>query len=71
MRPTTATPSTNGAKKTARKNVRPGNLRLSRIASSSGSTTRNGTLMTTKMPVAFMPFQNGSNCGDALSNRSA
>ena len=66
----TATPSTNGAKKMARKKVRPGNFRLSRIASSSGSTTRNGTLMTTKMPVALMPFQNGSNCTDPVSNRA-
>ena len=47
--PMTATPSTYGAKKTARKNVAAGELRLSSIASASGTTTRNGTLSTVKI----------------------
>ena len=66
----TATPSTNGAKKMARKNVRPGNLRFSRTASPSGMSTRNGTLATVKMAVARMPCQKGSNCTDDGSARS-
>src|SRR5256885_7547821 len=48
-RPMTATPSTNGAKKTARKNVRPGNDRLSSSAMPSGSTTSSGTEATVKI----------------------
>ncbi len=69
--PTTATPSTYGRNTTARRNVRPGNLRLSAIASSSGSVSRNGTDATTKTPVAAMPSQNRWNTTLVGSNRSA
>src|SRR5215213_7484775 len=64
MRPMTATPSTYGAKKTARKNVRPGNFRLSSTARTSGMATRNGTLATVKIAVARIECQNGTNCAD-------
>ena len=59
-RPTTATPRTYGVKKTARKNVRPGNARLSSSATPSGTTSRKGTESTVKIPVARIDFQNGS-----------
>lgn len=68
--PTTATPSTYGAKNTARKNVRPGNRRLSTTASPSGNVTRNGTDASVKIPVARIPCQNGSAVVDWVSNRS-
>ena len=55
----TATPRTYGAKMVARKKLRPGNLRASGIASSSGSTTMSGTLRTVKIAVARMEAQNG------------
>ena len=64
-------PSTNGAKMIARNNDRPGKVRLSSRAIPSGTSTRNGTLATTKMAVARIPFQNGSNVIESGSNRSA
>src|SRR5690349_5214942 len=51
-RPMTATPSTYGAKNTARKNVRPGNRRLSMSAIPNGRATRSGTEATVKIAVA-------------------
>src|SRR5215213_6394741 len=66
--PMTATPNTYGAKKTARKNVRPGNWRFSRTASPSGMVIRKGTLATVKIAVARIECQNGSNCTDSGSN---
>src|SRR5215208_6077173 len=68
IKPMTATPSTYGAKKTARKNVRPGNFRLSSTARTSGTATRNGTLATVKIAVARIECQNGRNCTDEGSN---
>src|SRR3954471_5856480 len=55
--PMTPTPSTNGAKNTARKNERPAKLRLSSSASDSGSATSRGTENTVKIAVAFIAFQ--------------
>jgi hypothetical protein len=68
--PTTATPSTNGPKYTARKNVRPGNFLFSSSASPSGSVTSSGTDSTTKMPVAWTLCHQSPNTGDSESNRS-
>jgi hypothetical protein len=68
IRPITATPSTYGAKNTARKNVRPGNWRFSSTASPSGMEIRKGTLATVKIAVARMLFQNGRYCTDVGSN---
>ena len=53
----TATPSTYGAKKIVRNVVAARILWFSRIATSSGTTTRNGTLIRTKMPVTLIDFQ--------------
>src|SRR4051812_33599354 len=55
--PMTPTPRTNGAKNTARKNVRPAKLRLSSSARSSGRPTSSGTEKTVKIAVAFIDFQ--------------
>ena len=53
----TATPSTYGAKKIVR-NVVAARMRwFSRIATRSGMTTRNGTLITMKIPVTLIDFQ--------------
>ena len=68
--PTTATPSTYGVKKTARKNVRPGKARFSRSARPSGRTSRNGTDSTVKMPVASIACQKFAASRPAESNRS-
>ena len=68
--PTTATPRTNGAKITARKKLRPGNLRASGTAISSGSTTSSGTLRTVKMAVARIESQNGPEVVDPGVNSS-
>src|SRR5699024_3626728 len=58
--PTTATPSTYGAKYTARKNVRPGNLRFKSSASAKGTATSSGTESTVKIAVTRIPLQNSS-----------
>ena len=66
----TATPSTNGAKKTARIALRPRNFLLSATASARGSAMSRGTLSTVKMAVARIDDQNGSDVVDPGVKRS-
>jgi hypothetical protein len=53
----TATPSTYGAKNTARNRFRPGNFLFMVRAMTSGTTSSSGTLKTVKMPVARIACQ--------------
>src|SRR5690349_19085032 len=69
-RPTTATPSTYGAKYTARKNVRPGNDRFSSSAIPSGISTSSGTDATVKIAVARTLFHHSSNTSESEVNSS-
>src|SRR3954447_5910411 len=69
-RPMTATPSTYGAKYTARKNVRPGNERFSSSAIASGSTTSSGTDSTVKIAVARTLSHQSLNTSESLWNSS-
>ncbi len=68
--PTTATPSTYGAKNTARKNARPGKERCSSSATPSGQASSSGTLNTVKMPVAVMLCQKSALSREPGENRS-
>ena len=60
----TATPSTNGAKNTARTALRPGNFLFRATASASGRAMSSGTLSTVKIAVARIEFQKVSEVVD-------